>query len=131
MLPWQSHCLVQISRGTVRCGERKRPQEGAGSAQRQTHSNLVFRCKANKVPTVTLNVVQQLLGRISQRTKLIAVGVIAFLLGLMFAGHGGDNGNGRYVPWGGDGLLDTRTGQIWQIDPESHRFRRWASLPYF
>jgi hypothetical protein len=80
---------------------------------------------------VNLNVVQQLLGRISGRTKLIIVGVVAFILGLMFPGHGGDTANGRYVPWGGDGLLDTRTGQLWVVDPETHHFKRLASLPYF
>jgi hypothetical protein len=80
---------------------------------------------------VNFNVVPQLLGRISQRTRLIGVGVIAFLLGLMLAGRSGDSANGRYVPWGSEGLLDTRTGQIWVVDPESHRFKRWASLPYF
>ena len=81
---------------------------------------------------MNLNVVEQLLARISQRTKFIAVGVLAFLLGLMFAGHNGDSANGRYVPWGNEGgLLDTRTGQIWIVDAESHRFKRWASLPYF
>jgi hypothetical protein len=82
---------------------------------------------------VNLNVVQQLLGRISQRTKLIIVGVLAFLLGLMLAGHSGDSANGRYVPWGNAdvGLLDTRTGQIWVVDQENHRFKRLASLPYF
>jgi hypothetical protein len=80
---------------------------------------------------VNFNVVPQMLGKISQRTKLIGVAIIAFLLGLMFAGRGGDSANGRYVPWGSEGLLDTRTGQIWVVDPESHHFKRWASLPYF
>jgi len=79
---------------------------------------------------VNLNVVRQLLGRVSERTKLIVVGVIAFLLGLMLSGHGGDSANGRYVPWGSSGLLDTRTGQIWMEDGNQH-FKRWASLPYF
>ena len=79
---------------------------------------------------MNLNVVQQLLGRISQRTRLIIVGIVAFVLGLMLAGRGADTGNGRYVPWGENYLLDTRNGQVWVIDAD-HRFRKYASLPYF
>ncbi len=79
---------------------------------------------------MNLNVVPQLLGRISNRTKLIAVGIVAFLLGLMLAGRGAESVNGRYVPWGENYLLDTRSGDVWVIDA-NHRFKKYASLPYF
>ena len=78
-------------------------------------------------------ILKSFLDRLSVRTKMIALAVIAFVIGTFFGGHGTENGNGRYVPWGqaGTALLDTRTGQLWTLDPESHRFQRFASLPYF
>ena len=73
------------------------------------------------------------LDRFSVRTKMIALAVVAFVIGTFFGGHGGDTGNGRYVPWGNSGtaMLDTKTGQLWALDAESHRFQRLAALPYF
>ncbi len=79
---------------------------------------------------MNLNVIPQLFGRLSERTKLIIVGLIAFMLGMFLSGRGSASPNGRYVPWGERGLLDTQTGQIWMVDDTNH-FRRWASLPYF
>lgn len=73
----------------------------------------------------------QMLGRLSERTKLIAVGVIAFLLGTLLTGHSSETSNGRYVPWSASGLLDTRTGQLWALNPSTKRFERVASIPYF
>ena len=73
------------------------------------------------------------LDRFSVRTKMIALAVLAFVIGTFFGGHGSESSNGRYVPWGNGGtaMLDTRTGQLWTLDPDSHRFQRMASLPYF
>lgn len=102
-----------------------------GTGRRLARGLLVFPAGSAKLDAVNLNVVTQLLGRISQRTKLIIVGVVAFLLGLMMAGHGSESGNGRYVPWGEHSLVDTRSGQIWIINPETQRMTRGASIPYF
>jgi hypothetical protein len=72
--------------------------------------------------------------RLGERTKLIVVGVVAFIVGTFFGGHGTTaSPNGRYVPWGNvagePALLDTQTGQIWVVDDGSHKFRKWAALP--
>ncbi len=73
------------------------------------------------------------LDRFSVRTKMIALAVLAFVIGTFFGGHGSESSNGRYVPWGngGSAMLDTRTGQLWSVDPDAHSFHKMASLPYF
>lgn len=80
---------------------------------------------------MNLGMLQQMLGRVSERTKLIVVAVIAFLLGTLLTGHSNESANGRYVPWNEAGLLDTRTGQLWKLNPGAQRFERVASIPYF
>ena len=72
--------------------------------------------------------------RLGERTKLIAVAVVAFIIGTFFGGRGTTaTANGRYVPWnsgsGEPALLDTQTGQIWRVNESSHRFEKWAALP--
>ena len=58
------------------------------------------------------------LDRLSVRTKMIGLAIIAFVIGTFFGGHGSESNNGRYVPWGNSGtaMLDTRTGQLWTLD---------------
>ena len=84
---------------------------------------------------MNLATLTQMLGRLSTRTKLIAVAVMAFLVGTFFSGHSSESGNGRYLPWspgaGQVGLLDTRTGQVWVMNSGARRFERYASIPYF
>lgn len=81
---------------------------------------------------MNLGMLNQMLGRVSERTKLIVVAVVAFLIGTLLTGHSSESVNGRYVPWnGGAGLLDTRTGQVWKLNPGTQRFERAASIPYF
>ena len=80
---------------------------------------------------------RQLWGRLGERTKLIGIGALAFLLGSFWGGRGitdAGGGSGRYVTCTiGDehGVLDTRNGQIWLIDNTSHKYKRGPSLPYF
>ena len=78
-------------------------------------------------------ILRSFLDRFNVRTKMVALAVVAFVIGTFFGGHGSESSNGRYVPWGSNGsaMLDTRTGQLWAIDPEQHHFQRQASLPYF
>lgn len=80
---------------------------------------------------MNIGMLNQMLGRVSERTKLIVVAVVAFLLGTLLSGHSSESGNGRYVPWNVTGLLDTRTGQLWKLNPGTQRFERVASIPYF
>ena len=84
---------------------------------------------------MNLSMVTALWARLGERTKIIAVAVVAFLLGTFFGGRGATaTANGRYVPWGNGGqvaaLLDTQTGQIWIVDDGSHKFRKGPSLPW-
>ena len=78
-------------------------------------------------------IIKGFLDRLSVRTKMIVLAVIAFVIGTFFGGHGAESSNGRYVPWGSNGtaMLDTRSGQLWVLDSDSHKFQRMASLPYF
>ena len=83
---------------------------------------------------INLSLVTGLWGRLGERTKLIGVAVVAFLLGTLWGGHrptGGDNG--RYLAIGTDGhlLLDTHNGDVWVLDNDTHKFKRQASMPYF
>ena len=73
------------------------------------------------------------LDRLSVRTKMIGLAVIAFVIGTFFGGHGAESSNGRYVPWGNSGtaMLDTRTGQLWTLNGDANGFKKQASLPYF
>lgn len=84
---------------------------------------------------MNISMLTQMLGRLSERTKLIIVAIVAFLIGSLFGGRSGETVNGRYVPWNTPdirgGLLDTRTGQVWSLNPLSKRFERVASIPYF
>ena len=81
---------------------------------------------------MNFGILKAFLDRLSVRTKLIGVAVIAFLIGTFFGGHGSGESNGRYVPWGtGGSLLDTRTGKTYMLDPDTHTFRHGPSLPYF
>ena len=73
--------------------------------------------------------------RLGERTRLIAVAVVAFVIGTFFGGRGATaTANGRYVPWGNvsgePALIDTQSGQIWVVDESSHKFKKWASLPW-
>ena len=85
---------------------------------------------------MNLNVVNQLLARLSTRAKLIAVGVICFGLGLLLRGGSTGTESGRYVPCLQSGhelcLLDTRSGEVWVLDQNNpQHFRRLATIPYF
>ncbi len=83
---------------------------------------------------INLSLVKGLWDRLGARTKLIGVAVVAFFLGMFWGGHRPTGGEyGRYVAIGADGhlLLDTRTGDIWVLDPDTHKFKRQASIPYF
>lgn len=83
---------------------------------------------------INLSFVKGLWGRLGERTKLIGVGVFTFILGTLWGGHRNvANESGRYVAMGTDGhlLLDTRTGDVWALDTDTHKFKRQASLPYF
>jgi hypothetical protein len=74
---------------------------------------------------------RQFFERIPQRTRIAIVAVLAFALGGLFAGSGG---NGRYIPLGTSGfaVLDTKTGVAWKINPEHPgAYTRLASFSYF
>ena len=76
---------------------------------------------------INLSLVKGLWGRLGERTKLIGVAVLAFVLGTFWGGHGTvSNENGRYLAVGVDGRIvqDTRTGEVWVFDGDSHTFRR-------
>ncbi len=75
---------------------------------------------------MNFGIVKAFIDRLSVRTKLIAVGIIAFLLGMFWGSRGNVEVNGRYVPWG-DSLLDTRSGQVYVRDGD--RIRKGPSLP--
>ena len=71
------------------------------------------------------------LGSLSERTKLIAVAVVAFLIGMFFGGGSKVSTNGRFVPFPGENgaVLDTSRGQIWGAGPsDPHRYRKGAGL---
>ena len=81
---------------------------------------------------MNLSILKAFLDRLSVRTKLIAVAIIAFLIGTYFGGRGTSESNGRYVPWGSGGsLLDTRTGKTYVLDNDTHAFKHGPSLPYW
>lgn len=72
--------------------------------------------------------------RLSVRTKMIGVAVIAFVLGTFFGGRGGTEGAGRYVPYSNNNTLatlDTRNGQIWIVDNDGHNYRKGPKIPYW
>ena len=77
---------------------------------------------------MNLSILKAFLDRLSVRTKLIGVGIIAFVAGTFFGGKSVSEGNGRYVPWGVN-MLDTQTGQIYMIDQNAQHLRRGPSLP--
>ncbi len=84
---------------------------------------------------MNLSMVTGLWTRLGERTRLIIVAVVAFIIGTFFGGRSATpSANGRYVTWGNvagePALLDTQTGQIWVVDEGSHKFRKWASLPW-
>ena len=78
-------------------------------------------------------ILKNFLDRLSVRTKMIGLAVIAFFIGTFWGGHGSENSNGRYVPWGNSGtaMMDTRTGKLYLLDSDSHSFRQAAALPFF
>ena len=81
---------------------------------------------------MNLSILKAFFDRLSVRTKLIGMAVIAFLIGTFFGGRGTAESNGRYVPWGAGGsLLDTRTGKTYVLDTDSHAFKHGPSLPYW
>ena len=70
-------------------------------------------------------------GQIPQRTRTNIIVMLAFAVGTLFSGSGG---NGRYTSLGTSGstILDTRTGIAWKIDPEHPgAYTRLASFSYF
>lgn len=72
--------------------------------------------------------------RLSVRTKLIGVAVIALLIGMWLGGRGNNEGSGRYVPFtSGNSMatLDTRSGQVWIVDAEGQNYRRGPKIPYW
>ena len=71
---------------------------------------------------------RQFFGRIPERTKTVIIAVVAFGLGTLLAGSGG---NGRYTPLGASGatILDTKTGAAWALDPDHPgAYKRLASF---
>ncbi len=76
---------------------------------------------------INLSLVKGLWARVGERTKLIGVGVLAFVLGTLWGGHRTvSNENGRFVAIGTDGLtlLDTRTGEVWVRISDSQGYKR-------
>ncbi len=76
---------------------------------------------------INLSLVKGLWARVGERTKLIGVAVLAFILGTLWGGHRTvSNENGRYVAVGTEGrvLLDTRTGEVWVFNNDDHTFKR-------
>ena len=85
---------------------------------------------------MNLSLLTAFINRLSTRTKLISVAVIAFLIGTFFGGRGGNEGTGRYVPFGNANklaTLDTRNGQIWIVegDAENTVYRKGPKIPYW
>ena len=83
---------------------------------------------------MNLSLLKAFFDRLSVRTKLIGVAVIAFLLGTFFGGRGGNEGTGRYVPFGNSNslaTLDTRNGQIWLVENEGTSYRKGPKIPYW
>ncbi len=83
---------------------------------------------------MNVSMVRGILGSLSERTKLIAVAIVAFLIGMFFGGGSKVSINGRFVPLNdGHGetmaILDTSNGQSWVVDPsDPHRYRKGATL---
>ena len=76
---------------------------------------------------INISFVQGLWARLGERTKLVSVGVLAFVLGTFWGGrHTVANESGRYTAVGTDGhvLLDTRTGEVWVFNETDHTFKR-------
>ncbi len=85
---------------------------------------------------MNLSILKAFFDRLSVRTKLIGMAIIAFLLGTFFGGRGGSEGSGRYVPFnsvGGNSMatLDTRSGQVWIVDAEGQNYRKGPKIPYW
>ena len=84
---------------------------------------------------MNLSLLKAFIDRLSVRTKLIAVGVIAFVIGTFFGGRGANEGAGRYVPFNNNGsalaTLDTRTGQIYIVDNDGRNYRRGPKISYW
>ncbi len=76
---------------------------------------------------INLSFVKGLWARVGERTKLIGVGLVAFILGTLWGGrHTVSGDNGRYLAVGVEGRIvqDTRTGEVWVFDNDSHAFKR-------
>ena len=76
---------------------------------------------------INFSFVQGLWARTGERTKLIGIGLLAFILGTFWGGRNTvANETGRYAAVGAGGtvLLDTRTGEVWYFDDSSHTFKR-------
>ncbi|HEX4084321.1 MAG TPA: hypothetical protein VHY22_05380 [Chthoniobacteraceae bacterium] len=73
-------------------------------------------------------ILRQILSRMSERTKIIAVALIAFAAGSLIKGSGD---TGRFIPFGASGttILDSKTGTAWTI--ESAGYKRLASFSYW
>ena len=83
---------------------------------------------------MNVSMIRGIIGNLSERTKLIAVALIAFFVGMFFGGGSKVTSSGRFVPLpDGHGetmaILDTSNGQSWVIDPsDPHHYRKGASL---
>ena len=83
---------------------------------------------------MNLSLLTAFINRLSTRTKLISVAVIAFLIGTFFGGRGGSDGTGRYVPFSNSNklvTLDTRNGQIWIAEDDGSNYRKGPKIPYW
>ena len=83
---------------------------------------------------MNLSLLTAFINRLSTRTKLISVAIIAFLIGTYFGGRGGNDGTGRYVPFSNSNslaTLDTRSGQIWIVDNDGKEYRKGPKIPYW
>ena len=83
---------------------------------------------------MNLGLLKAFYDRLSVRTKLIGVAVLAFLLGTFFGGRGSTEGTGRYVPFSSSNTLatlDTRSGQIWIVDNDGKVYRKGPKIPYW
>ncbi len=83
---------------------------------------------------MNISMIRGMLGSFSERTKLIAVAVAAFIIGMVFSGGGKAASNGRFVPLTdahgvSTGIVDTSTGQTWFFDPnDGHHYRKGPGL---
>ena len=76
---------------------------------------------------INLSFVRGLWARLGERTKLVGVGLLAFVLGTLWGGHRTvSNENGRFVAVGAEGrmLLDTRTGEVWLPTGDGQTYKR-------